>query len=87
MAEQTEPAPVLGVIGGSGVYDIEGLTQHPSGEKVESPFGEAFGRVALFGELEGQRFRLPAAPRPRPPGAALRAELPRQHRRPEAQPA
>jgi len=44
---------VLGIIGGSGVYDIEGLTnQH--WERVNSPFGEAADEL-LFGELNGQR--------------------------------
>jgi 5'-methylthioadenosine phosphorylase len=45
--------PVIGVLGGSGVYDIDGL----SGKrwvKVESPFGEPSDEL-LFGELDGQR--------------------------------
>lgn len=44
---------VLGIIGGSGVYDIEGLT-NKRWERVHSPFGEASDEL-LFGELEGQQ--------------------------------
>jgi len=44
---------VLGIIGGSGVYDIEGLTDK-RWERVNSPFGEASDEL-LFGELNGQR--------------------------------
>mgnify|MGYP001561271394 CR=1 FL=1 len=44
---------VLGIIGGSGVYDIEGLT-NKRWERVQSPFGEASDEL-LFGELNGQR--------------------------------
>ena len=44
--------PVLGVIGGSGVDDIEGLS-HQRWERVTSPFGEASDEL-LFGELDGQ---------------------------------
>ncbi len=46
-------APVIGVIGGSGVYDIEGLS-HKRWERVQSPFGEASDEL-LFGELDGRR--------------------------------
>jgi len=45
--------PVLGVIGGSGVYDIEGLS-HTHWETVHSPFGQASDQL-LFGELNGQQ--------------------------------
>lgn len=45
--------PVLGIIGGSGVYDIEGLT-NKRWERVHSPFGEASDEL-LFGELDGQQ--------------------------------
>jgi 5'-methylthioadenosine phosphorylase len=44
--------PVLGVIGGSGVYDIEGL-RNKRWEKVNSSFGEPSDKL-LFGELDGQ---------------------------------
>ncbi len=49
----TENAPVIGVIGGSGVYDIDGL-ENTRWERVASPFGEASDEF-LFGELDGLR--------------------------------
>ncbi len=45
--------PVLGIIGGSGVYDIEGLT-NTRWERIESPFGEPSDAL-LCGELNGQQ--------------------------------
>ena len=47
------PAPVIGVLGGSGVYEIDGLT-NTRWEKVESSFGEPSDEL-LFGELNGQQ--------------------------------
>jgi len=44
---------VLGIIGGSGVYDIDGL-QNTYWKKVESPFGGPSDEL-LFGELDGQQ--------------------------------
>ena len=44
--------PVFGIIGGSGVYDIEGLA-NKRWQRVDSPFGEASDEL-LFGELDGQ---------------------------------
>ena len=44
---------VVGIIGGSGVYDIDGLA-NKRWERVASPFGEASDEL-LFGELNGQR--------------------------------
>jgi 5'-methylthioadenosine phosphorylase len=44
--------PVIGVIGGSGIYEIDGL-EKKQWRRVESPFGEASDEL-LFGELEGQ---------------------------------
>jgi 5'-methylthioadenosine phosphorylase len=41
----------IGIIGGSGVYDIDGLT-NKRWEKVASPFGEPSDEL-LFGELNG----------------------------------
>ena len=51
----TEPGtpPVLGVIGGSGLYDIDGLTG-TRWERVETPFGEPSDEL-LFGTLAGQK--------------------------------
>jgi 5'-methylthioadenosine phosphorylase len=51
MSEATHPAPMLGVIGGSGVYNIDGL-ENTRWEAVESPFGEPSDAV-LLGELGG----------------------------------
>ena len=51
MAEPGTP-PVIGVIGGSGVYDIDGLAD-TRWEKVSSPFGEPSDAL-LFGSLDGQ---------------------------------
>ena len=45
--------PVLGVIGGSGVYDIPGLTGVRR-ERIETPFGEPSDQL-LFGTLAGQK--------------------------------
>ena len=44
--------PVIGVIGGSGVYEFEGLTD-TRWEKVASSFGDPSDEF-LFGELDGQ---------------------------------
>jgi 5'-methylthioadenosine phosphorylase len=52
MGSDNRPA-VLGIIGGSGVYDIEGLT-NKRWERVNSPFGDASDEL-LFGELNGQQ--------------------------------
>ncbi len=45
--------PVLGIIGGSGVYQIDGLT-NTRWEKIASPFGEPSDEL-MFGELDGQK--------------------------------
>lgn len=52
MTESNWP-PVIGIIGGSGVYDIDGLV-NTRWEKVATPFGEPSDEL-LFGELSGQR--------------------------------
>lgn len=44
-------APVLGVIGGSGLYEIDGLTE-TRWQRIESPWGEASDEL-LFGTLDG----------------------------------
>ena len=44
---------VLGIIGGSGVYDIDGLT-NTLWKKIDSSFGEPSDEL-LFGELHGQK--------------------------------
>jgi 5'-methylthioadenosine phosphorylase len=52
MSSQPGTPPVIGVIGGSGVYDIDGLADVRR-EIVASPFGEASDAV-LRGTLNGQ---------------------------------
>ena len=52
MSEPGTPT-VIGVIGGSGIYDIEGL-ENTRWEKVSSPFGEPSDAL-LMGELDGQK--------------------------------
>lgn len=44
---------ILGIIGGSGVYDIDGL-EHPRWERVDSTFGSPSDEL-LIGELDGSR--------------------------------
>ena len=51
--ENKNQTPVPGIIGGSGVYDIEGLA-NKRWERVDSPFGGASDEL-LFGELNGQQ--------------------------------
>ncbi len=48
---RTEEKPVIGVIGGSGLYDLEGLTISRS-ETLDTPFGPP-SDAYLVGELEG----------------------------------
>ncbi len=45
--------PVLGVLGGSGIYDIPGLTK-TQWRRINSPFGAPSDEL-LFGELDGQK--------------------------------
>jgi 5'-methylthioadenosine phosphorylase len=49
MADST--TPVIGIIGGSGLYEIDGLN-NTRWERMESPFGETSDEF-LFGELDG----------------------------------
>src|SRR3546814_14996193 len=51
MAEPGTP-PVIGIIGGSGIYEIEGM-RNAGWRAVESPFGAPSDSL-LFGELDGQ---------------------------------
>ena len=48
---ETHAAPVLGVIGGSGVYEIDGLSD-TRWEAVDSPWGAPSDEL-LFGNLDG----------------------------------
>ena len=50
---ETGTPPVIGIIGGSGIYDIDGL-ENTRWEAVASPFGEPSDQL-LFGELAGQK--------------------------------
>ncbi len=52
MAPNSGTPPVVGIIGGSGVYQIEGL-QNAQWRRVASPFGTPSDEF-LFGELDGQ---------------------------------
>ena len=52
MAEPGTP-PVIGIIGGSGIYDIDGLTD-VAWRAVETPFGAPSDEL-MFGTLDGQR--------------------------------
>ena len=49
---QKSRRPVIGFIGGSGVYDLAGL-RNQRWEKISSPFGEPSDEL-LFGDLDGQ---------------------------------
>jgi 5'-methylthioadenosine phosphorylase len=49
----TPPKPVIGIIGGSGLYQIDGLTD-VQWRKVSSPFGEPSDELC-FGTLDGQQ--------------------------------
>jgi 5'-methylthioadenosine phosphorylase len=55
MSNSTAPGtpPILGIIGGSGVYDIDGLT-NVRWERVLTPWGEPSDDL-MFGELDGQK--------------------------------
>jgi 5'-methylthioadenosine phosphorylase len=46
-------APVIGIIGGSGLYEIDGIAD-VAWRRVESPFGETSDEFC-FGTLDGQR--------------------------------
>ena len=46
-------APLIGMIGGSGLYDMEGLS-NTQWLRVESAFGEPSDEL-LFGEIDGNR--------------------------------
>jgi 5'-methylthioadenosine phosphorylase len=62
--------PVIGIIGGSGLYDIEGLEER-AWRRVETPWGDPSDEI-LFGRLAGVRCMfLPRHGRghPRPPSA------------------
>lgn len=51
MSSEQEIQPVIGVIGGSGLYDIDGL-ENKEWRRVETPWGEPSDEL-LFGTFEG----------------------------------
>lgn len=53
VANHTSLPPVLGIIGGSGIYDIEGLSD-VRWEAVNTPFGTPSDEL-MFGRLDGQQ--------------------------------
>ena len=73
---------VLGIIGGSGIYDLPGLRKCARGAHRE-PVGRAVRRAAHRRDRRPAG-RVPAAPRQGPPAVALRHQLPRQYRRAQA---
>src|SRR5512146_1778117 len=50
---ETRPMAVIGIIGGSGLYQIDGLSE-VEWRRVASPFGEPSDELC-FGELQGVR--------------------------------
>ena len=64
----------IGIIGGTGLYEMEGFTGAARGRGRDA-VRRALGRLML-GELEGRTRRVPAAPRARAPHPAARAQLP-----------
>ena len=63
----TMTEPTLGIIGGSGLYDLEGLWRMPASEvRLTTPFGEPSDAM-VTGTLHGVLDGVLAAPRPRPP--------------------
>ncbi len=52
MPKSSAPKPVIGIIGGSGLYEIDGLN-NVRWERMLSPFGEPSDDL-LFGQLDGQ---------------------------------
>ncbi|AOX19345.1 S-methyl-5'-thioadenosine phosphorylase [Kozakia baliensis] len=53
MSKSVQIEPVIGLIGGSGLYDIDGL-EDKEWRRVETPWGEPSDEL-LFGRLEGVR--------------------------------
>ena len=53
MTANAASPPVIGIIGGSGIYDLDGLTGK-AWRKVTTPFGDPSDEL-LFGELDGQK--------------------------------
>ena len=73
---------VLGVIGGSGIYDLPGLAERARAAHPE-PLGRAV-RAASHRRDRRPAGGVPVAPRQGPSPVAFRHQLPRQYRRAEA---
>ena len=58
---------VIGIIGGSGLYDIEGLESIKEWRRVETRPGASRRTSCCSARSEGVALRVPAAARPRPP--------------------
>ena len=78
MMRSTHAKPVLGVIGGSGVYDIDGLDGQALGASRVT-VRRAFRRIAVR-RTGRPAAGVSAAARTRPSDSALGDQLPRQHR-------
>src|SRR3954469_21988902 len=48
----TENAPAIGIIGGSGLYQMEGV-ESPAGQRVETPFGSPSDAI-IAGRMSGR---------------------------------
>ena len=73
---------VLGIIGGSGLYDLPGLEKVRE-ERIESPWGEPSAPLRDRRDRRAAH-RVHVAPRQGPQALAVRHQLPRQYRRDEA---
>ena len=73
---------VLGIIGGSGLYDLPGL-EHVREERIESPWGEPSSPLRI-GEIAGLPIVFMSRHDKGHRIVALRHQLPRQYRRDEA---
>jgi 5'-methylthioadenosine phosphorylase len=49
----TENAPAIGIIGGSGLYQMEGV-ENPTEQRVETPFGEPSDAI-VGGQIQGRQ--------------------------------
>src|SRR2546423_15027089 len=49
----TENAPAIGIIGGSGLYQMEGV-ENPSEQRIDTPFGKPSDTI-IGGQMHGRR--------------------------------
>src|SRR6266550_2776454 len=49
----TENAPAIGIIGGSGLYQMEGV-ENPSEQRIDTPFGKPSDAI-IGGQMHGRR--------------------------------